>query len=106
MYSPLLTLNRARREQPRASQTDLKAQRLFRCGARLVSDREKAAKTKLADLREVFPDADQVGRVLVFNLRGNAYRLICTIAWKQQTLYVKALLSHAKYDKKERLKWV
>jgi mRNA interferase HigB len=61
---------------------------------------------QLSDVREVFPDTDQVGRVLIFNLRGNAYRLICTVAWRQQTIYVRALLSHAEYDKKEWLKWV
>jgi mRNA interferase HigB len=40
---------------------------------------------------------------LVFNIRGNKYRLICGVAyanrWVKGTLFVKHFLTHAEYDK-------
>jgi mRNA interferase HigB len=58
------------------------------------------------DVRRSFNSADQVGRVLIFNLRGSAYRLIATVHFASKTIYVKALLSHAEYDRKEWKQWV
>ena len=41
--------------------------------------------------------------ILVFNIRGNNYRLICGVAyanhWVKGTLFVKHFLPHAEYDK-------
>lgn len=65
----------------------------------------KAHWNSLADVRRNIPSADLIGRVLVFNLRRNDYRLICTCAWDVQRLYVKALLNHKEYDRKEWMKW-
>jgi mRNA interferase HigB len=59
----------------------------------------------LPDVREVFPDADQIGHVLVFNIRHNRYRLIVTEAFGQQRLYVKALLNHKEYERGGWKKW-
>jgi mRNA interferase HigB len=59
----------------------------------------------LADVRESFLDADQVGRVLVFNIRGNRYRLIVTQTFPLNNLYLKALLTHKEYDRKDWMKW-
>ena len=59
----------------------------------------------LQDLRLSYPSADQVGGVLIFNLRGNAYRLIVGVNYAAKTMYVKALLSHAEYTKQEWMKW-
>jgi mRNA interferase HigB len=59
----------------------------------------------LADVRRSFPDADLVGAVLIFNIRGNRYRLIVTGVFARQALYVKALLTHKEYDRKEWMKW-
>ena len=59
----------------------------------------------LQDVRKAFPDADMVGAVLIFNIRGNRYRLIVTEVFARQRLYVKALLTHKEYDRKEWTKW-
>jgi mRNA interferase HigB len=50
-------------------------------------------------LRQVFPSADQVGNFTVFNVSGNNYRLITYIDYDYQTVFVRAVLTHAEYDK-------
>jgi mRNA interferase HigB len=60
----------------------------------------------LEDIRRSFPDADQVGNVLIFNTRGNRFRLIVTRTFPRNKLYVKAVLTHKEYDRKEWTKWV
>jgi mRNA interferase HigB len=54
-----------------------------------------------AAVRQTFPDADLVKGLLVFNIRGNRYRLIVYPAFARRRLYIKALLSHKEYDRKE-----
>jgi mRNA interferase HigB len=57
----------------------------------------------LHDVRTNYPASDQVGNCLIFNARGNKYRLICRVtyanAWQRGTLLVKHFLTHAEYDK-------
>jgi mRNA interferase HigB len=60
----------------------------------------------IQDVRQSFPDTDQVGQVLVFNIRHNRYRLIATVFYPARTIYVKALLTHKEYDREEWKKWV
>ena len=36
---------------------------------------------------------------IVFNIKGNDYRLIVAVAYKMQYVYVKFIGSHAEYDK-------
>jgi mRNA interferase HigB len=60
----------------------------------------------LHEVRRDFPSADQVGSVLIFNVKGNRYRLITRVQYEGQRLYVKALLTHAEYNRKEWLQWV
>jgi mRNA interferase HigB len=59
----------------------------------------------LSDVRIHFPSADQVGRVLIFDIRHNRYRLITLVVFPKQRLYVKALLTHKEYNRKEWMKW-
>ena len=59
----------------------------------------------IRDVRQSFPDADQVGQVLVFNIRHNRYRLIAAVFYPARTIYVKALLTHKEYDREEWKKW-
>ena len=59
----------------------------------------------LQEVREQFPSADQVGSVLIFNVLGGSYRLITTVNYSRQTIFVKALLTHREYDRKEWMKW-
>ena len=63
----------------------------------------KAEWSQLADVREQYPSADQVKRCLIFDARGNNYRLICRVSWRNKwsggTLLVKHFLTHAQYDR-------
>ena len=58
--------------------------------------------TSLDDVRRDYPTADQVGRCLVFDSKGNKYRLVCGVSYArsstQGTLFVKHFLTHAEYD--------
>ena len=51
------------------------------------------------DLRQVFPSADLVGNFTVFNIAGNNYRLITYIDYEYQIIFIRAVLTHAEYDK-------
>lgn len=52
----------------------------------------------VADLRGVFPSADQVGKLTVFNIGGNKARLIAAIHYNRKRVYIRAILTHAEYD--------
>jgi mRNA interferase HigB len=58
-----------------------------------------AAWQNLVEVRQTYPTADFVDPYTVFNIRGNAYRLIVKIEYKWQIIFVKHLLNHADYDK-------
>jgi mRNA interferase HigB len=53
----------------------------------------------LVDIRQIYRDADAVGNFVVFNIKGNNYRLIVGIDYADQTVYFKYFLTHAEYDK-------
>jgi mRNA interferase HigB len=53
----------------------------------------------LEEVRETFCDAEAVGNFTVFNIKGNAYRLIVSIDYEDGTIYYKYFLTHADYDK-------
>jgi mRNA interferase HigB len=55
----------------------------------------------LAEVRKVYPSADSVGSYTAFNIKGNAYRLIVKIEYRLQIIFVKHLLTHAEYDRRE-----
>jgi len=50
----------------------------------------RASWNGLHEVRQQFPSADQVGSVLIFNVRGGSCRLITTVSYSRQTLFVKA----------------
>ena len=52
----------------------------------------------LAELKQVYPSADLVGRYTVFNIKGNKYRLIARIVYRSQTLFVVTVMTHEEYD--------
>jgi len=56
----------------------------------------------IAELHKVFPSADQVGKLTVFNIGGNKARLIVAIHYNTQRVYIRHVLTHAEYD---RNKW-
>ena len=59
---------------------------------------ERSNFDSFAELRRVFNSVDKVGNYFVFNIAGNRYRLIAAIHFNTQTLYVRAVLTHAEYD--------
>lgn len=59
----------------------------------------KANWHNLSEVRQSFPHADQVGDKTVFNIKGNDYRLIVHILYSKGIIYIRHLLTHAKYDK-------
>ena len=53
-----------------------------------------------ADIKKDFGSVDAIGNQrFVFNIRGNNYRLICIVKFKIKMIYVRAILTHAEYDK-------
>ncbi|MCO5052578.1 MAG: type II toxin-antitoxin system HigB family toxin [Verrucomicrobiae bacterium] len=51
-----------------------------------------------AELRRVFPHADQVGGLTVFNIGGNKARLVAALHYNRRKVYIRAVLTHADYD--------
>ena len=52
-----------------------------------------------ADVKAAFGNASIVGNNrVVFNIKGNDYRLIVAIAYKMQWAYVKFIGTHKQYD--------
>ncbi len=46
----------------------------------------------------MFPHADQVGGLTVFNIGGNKARLVAAIHYNRRKVYIRAVLTHAEYD--------
>lgn len=62
---------------------------------RLVKENDFAS---FVELREMFPSADQVGKLTVFNIGGNKVRLIAAIHYNRRKIYIRAVLTHPEYD--------
>lgn len=52
-----------------------------------------------AEVKRLFPSADQVENFVVFNIGGNKYRLIVFIRYQRKLLFIRHILSHKEYDK-------
>lgn len=61
----------------------------------------RAQWTTFAELRAVFPTADQVGRLIVINIGGNRFRLIAAIHFNRGRVYIRHVLTHADYDRED-----
>lgn len=59
----------------------------------------RARWNSLLDVRAVFPTADAVGKLTVFNIGGNKYRLIVKIDYRSKLILMKSILTHAEYSK-------
>ncbi|MCC5662579.1 type II toxin-antitoxin system HigB family toxin [Nostoc sp. CHAB 5784] len=59
----------------------------------------KAKCLNLVEVQQVFPKTEAVGNFTVFNIKGNKYRLIVSIDYEGQLIYIKYILTHAEYDK-------
>ncbi len=60
---------------------------------------KKAEWKNLTDVRRVFPSADVVEGFTVFNIKGNAYRLITEINYQTGRIFLRHVLTHAEYSK-------
>ena len=65
----------------------------------------KAEWRGLFEVRRQYPSADQVGDVLSFDVLGGNFRLMTRVNYNAQRIFVKALLNHGEYDRKEWMKW-
>lgn len=60
---------------------------------------KKAEWSNLAEVRRGFPAADAVGKFTVFNIKGNAYRLITEINFRSGRVFLRHVMTHAEYSK-------
>jgi len=51
------------------------------------------------EVKTLFPHADQVGKLTVFNIAGNKVRLITAIHYNSHKIYIRSVLTHSEYDK-------
>ena len=60
----------------------------------------KAAWTTPHDVKQDFPSADPIGDGrMIFNIRGNHYRLIVRIVYQFKAIQIKWIGTHAEYDR-------
>ena len=52
-----------------------------------------------AGLKKTFNSVDKVGDLYVFDLGGNKLRLMATIHFQRQKVYIRHILTHKEYDK-------
>ena len=53
------------------------------------------------ELRQIFPQADQVGKLTVFNIGGNKVRLIAAVHYKSKKIYIRSVLTHEEYNREK-----
>lgn len=54
--------------------------------------------SNFTDLKAIFPSADQVRKLAVFNVGGNKVRLVAAIHYNRRRRYIRAVLTHSEYD--------
>jgi mRNA interferase HigB len=69
-----------------------------------LKNASQASWRSLADVRRTYPHADPVAvashrTVVVFNIRGNRYRLVTAIHYNRQVVYTLLFMTHAEYSK-------
>lgn len=62
---------------------------------------KKSKISNFSELREIFPSADKVDNLTVFNIGGNKIRLVAAIHYNTQCLYIRHVLTHKEYDKEK-----
>jgi mRNA interferase HigB len=51
-----------------------------------------------AEIKDVWNSVDWVKDYLVFNIRGNHYRLITTVRFDIHTIWIKEIMTHRQYN--------
>ena len=52
----------------------------------------------IEEIRSVFPTADKVGKLTVFNIGGNKVRLVGAVHYDRRKIYIRAVLTHKEYS--------
>lgn len=60
---------------------------------------KKAEWRNLMEVRRELPTADAAGTLTVFNIKGNAYRLITEINYQTRRVFLRQVMTHAEYSK-------
>ena len=60
---------------------------------------ENCTADNLAELRQTFNSADSVGKLTIFNIKGNHYRIATRIVYRHKVVYIRRVMTHAEYDK-------
>ena len=61
---------------------------------------QKAEWETFADVRQMFNSADTIGNNrVVFNIKGNNYRLVALILFKIKMVYIRFVGTHQEYDR-------
>lgn len=55
----------------------------------------------LEEVRASWKSSDKVGKFVIFDISHNKCRLICTIKYDWKMVYIRGVLSHAEYDRKD-----
>jgi len=54
------------------------------------------------DIKNRYPSASFLdGNIVIFNIKGNRYRLVTKISYMYNTVLIKWISTHAEYDKKD-----
>ena len=66
------------------------------------AEAEKANWKTPGDIKRRYPSADFLkGNRVVFNIKGNAYRLVVKIHYNTGTVFIRFIGTHAEYDRIE-----
>lgn len=65
-----------------------------------LAEARVAAWTRPQDIKDRYSNASIISHNrVVFNIKGNSYRLVVAIAYRMQYVYIKFIGTHAEYDK-------
>lgn len=63
---------------------------------------KKAKWDSSQDIKEKYPKASFLGnKTVIFDIKGNHYRLVVSVAYQTKHVYVKWFGTHAEYDKED-----
>lgn len=62
------------------------------------AEAKRASWGSMVDVRRQYPSADRVGDRIVFDIKGNHYRLIVAFDFPRKSLFIKWFGTHAEYD--------
>lgn len=61
----------------------------------------KADWGNFSDIRQTFNHSDVYGTCTIFDVGGNKYRIVAKAAFGMKALFIRAVLTHAEYNRKD-----